>query len=142
MDRIDITQYSVTIRNAPHTFTMLTRLLTKEKIRESVTRTTRRGDRIAIQFLAPKSAKLRARLEQTGASVQEDPIFQLEMPNRASDMDKLMKSLSDAGIKILSLYSVVENDSIRMVLAVDDPANAVALVTRLGYDPDYYVFEL
>ncbi len=142
MNRTDLTQYSVSFRNAPRTYSMLTRLLAKEKIKSNAMRTTKRGDTIAVQFLAPKSAKLREKLEKTGASVQEDQIFQLEMPNRASELKKLTQALADEGIKILSLYSVVENDAIRMVLAVDEPANAVALVSRLGYDPDYYVFEL
>lgn len=142
MNRTDLTQYSVSFRNAPHTYSMLTRLLAKEKIKSNAVRTTKRGDRIAVRFLAPKNPRLREKLEKTGAAVQEDQIFQLEMPNRASELQRLTQALADAGIKILSLYSVIENDMIRMVLAVDEPANAVDLITRLGYDPDYYVFEL
>jgi hypothetical protein len=142
MARADITQYRVSFRNEPRGYSMLTRLLAKEKIKSEAMHTARCGDRIAVQFLAPKSAKLRQKLEKTGAAVQEDRIFQLELPNRASELHKLTKALADEGINILSLYSVVEGDQIRMVLAVDEPANAVALAERLGFDPDYYVFEL
>ncbi len=142
MNRTDLTQYRVSLRNAPRTYSMLTRLLAKEKIKANAMRTTTNGDRIAVQFLAPKSSRLRAKLEKTGASVEEDQIFQLELPNRAAELQRLTRALADAGITILSLYSVVEADMIRMVLAVDEPANAVELITRLGYDPDYYVFEL
>ena len=142
MPKADITQYSVSFRNAPRAYSMLTRLLAKEKIKSEAMHTAKSGNRIAVQFLAPKSAKLREKLEQTGASVQEDQVFQLEIPNRASELHKLTKALADEGINILSLYSVIEGEQIRMVLAVDQPANAVALVERLGFDPDYYVFEL
>lgn len=142
MTRTDLTQYSVSFSNAPRAHSMLTRLLAKRKIKSQAMHTAKSGDRIAIQFLAPKSDKLREQLEKTGASVQEDRIFQLELPNRASELHKLTKALADEGINILSLYSVIEGDQIRMVLAVDEPANAVALAERLGFDPDYYVFEL
>lgn len=142
MSRTGITQYSVSFHNAPRTHSLLSRLLAKEKIKSQAMHTARCGDRIAVQFLAPKSDALRDRLERTGATVQEDQVFQLELPNRPSELHKLTKALGDEGINILSLYSVVEGDAIRMVLAVDEPANAVALVERLGFDPDYYVFEL
>jgi hypothetical protein len=142
MNRPDITQYRVSFRNAPRAYSMLTRVLEKEKIGAKNVKTARCGDRIAVQFLAPKSAKLRGALEKTGAEVSEDQVFQLELPNRPSELHRLAQALEDEGIKILSLYSAVENDRIRMVLAVDEPANAVALAQRLGFDPDYYVFEL
>jgi hypothetical protein len=142
MNRTDITQYRVSFSNAPRAGALLARVLEKEKIDPRNVKTARCGERIAVQFLAPKSDKLRGALEKTGASVCEDQVFQLELPNRPSELHRLAKALEDAGIRILSLYSAVEKDRIRMVLAVDDPANAVALAEKLGFDPDYYVFEL
>lgn len=142
MNRADITQYRVSFRDAPRTRAMMSQLLATEKIRSEAQRTAKRGDRIEVYFLAQKSARLREKLERTGAAVAEDQVFQVELPKRGAALDRLTKALEDADIKIISLYSVVEGDSMRMILAVDEPANAVALASSLGFDPDYYVFEM
>jgi hypothetical protein len=76
-----------------------------------------------------------------GISVREELIFQLEMPHHHWELHKLAKSLAEKQINILSLYSVVDGENMRIVLAVDQPENAVALIEKLGYNPDYSIYD-
>lgn len=141
MRRATLTQYNVQFGNDNVTLEKLTRLLVKEKIDFKTVLTTSVGEKTAIQFLAPKDASLREKLERTGVAVQEDLVFQLEMPNSHSELHRLAQSLADKRINIVSLYSTIEGERMRIVLAVDDPTNAVALIEKLGFAPDYMVYE-
>jgi hypothetical protein len=119
----------------------LTRLLIREELISSPWSRRRSADKTLIQFLAPKNDALRDRLDEDGDRVREELIFQLEMPHHHWELHKLAKSLADKDINILSLYSVVDGDNMRIVLAVDQPANAVALIEKLGYNPDYSIYD-
>lgn len=141
MRRQTITQYNVQFANTPGMLAKLTRLLVRERIDFKSVVMASVGDKTAIQFLARKDPALREKLERTGSLVQEDLIFQLEMPNRPEELHKLAKALADGGINIVSLYSSVEGESMRLILSVDQPANAVALAGKLGFDPDYALYE-
>jgi hypothetical protein len=136
-----LTQYNVQFGSDPAILDKLTRLLVKEKIDFKSVLTTSIGSRTAIQFLAPKDRTLREKLESAGVAVQEDQIFQVELPNRHWELHKLAQALADKRINIVSLYSTIEGESMRIVLAVDEPANAVALIEKLGFEPDYSVYE-
>lgn len=141
MLRPTMTQYNVQFANDRVTLERLTRLLVKERIDFKSVLTTSVGEKTAIQFLAPKDPELREKLEKTGVSVQEDLVFQLELPNDPRELHKLAQALAEKSINIVSLYSRIEGENIRIVLAVDEPANAVALIEKLGFDPDYSVYE-
>jgi hypothetical protein len=141
MRRPTITQYNVQFQNTTGMLAKLTRLLVREKIDFKSVITTSVDGKTAIQFLASKDAALREKLEKTGAVVQEDLIFQLELPNHHWELHKLAKTLAEKDINIVSLYSTIEGDNMRIILAVDQPANAVALVEKLGFDPDYSLYE-
>jgi len=141
MHRPMITQYNVEFPNKPGMHAKLTRLLISRRIDFKSMVTARVGDKTMIQFLAPKNDALRDQLKEMGISVREELIFQLDMPHRHRELHKLAKTLAEKGINILSLYSVVEGDNMRIVLAVDQPANAVALIERLGYNPDYAIYD-
>ena len=80
-------------------------------------------------------------MEGMGIDVREETVFQLEMPHHHSELHKLAKTLADKDINILSLYSVVEGENMRIVLSVDEPANAVAIIRKLGFNPDYSIYE-
>lgn len=134
-----MTQYNVQFVNDRVTLEKLTRLLVKEKINFKSVLTTSVGEKTAIQFLAPKDPALREKLEKTGVVVQEDLVFQLQMPNSPWELHKLAQALADKSINIVSLYSAIEGDTMRIVLAVDEPENAVALIEKLGFEPDYAV---
>jgi hypothetical protein len=139
MFRPGMTQYNVQFVNDRTTLDKLTRLLVKEKISFESVLTTSAGEKTAIQFLAPKDQALREKLERTGAVVQEDLVFQLQLPNRPGELHKLAQALAEKSINIVSLYSKIEGETMRLVLAVDEPANAVALIEKLGFEPDYAV---
>jgi hypothetical protein len=139
MRRPTMTQYNVQFGSDSVMLEKLTRLLVKEKIDFKSVLTTSVGDKTAIQFLAPKDPALRERLEKTGVAVQEDLVFQLELPNSHWELHKLAQALAEKSINIVSLYSSIEGESMRIVLAVDEPANAVALIEKLGFEPDYSV---
>lgn len=135
------TQYNVEFPSDPAVQDRLERLLDKMKVDRQSVVTTRVGDRTLVQFLAPKNDALRRAVKDLGVSVREELIFQFEMPNHHWELHKLAKTLAGEGINILSLYSSVEGEQMRIVLAVDQPANAVALIEKLGFDPDYTVYD-
>jgi hypothetical protein len=141
MRRPLMTQYNVEFPREPGTHAKLTRLLLDEKIDFQSMITATVGGKTMIQFLAPKDAGLRERLDKMGIAVREELIFQLEMPHHHWELHKLAKSLADKDINILSLYSVVEGENMRILLSVDQPANAVALIEKLGYNPDYSIYD-
>lgn len=135
------TQYNVEFPSDPAVQDRLERLLAKVKVDKATVVTTRVGDRTLVQFLAPKDDALRDGIKELGVSVREELIFQFEMPNHHWELHKLAKTLAGGGINILSLYSKIEGEQMRIVLAVDQPANAVALIEKLGFEPDYTVFD-
>jgi hypothetical protein len=139
MLRPTMTQYNVQFANDRVTLDKLTRLLVKEKISFKSVLTTSVGEKTGIQFLAPKDPALRDKLEKTGAVVREDLVFQLELPNSPAELHKIAQALAERSINIVSLYSRIEGETMKLVLAVDEPENAVALIEKLGFEPDYAV---
>lgn len=135
------TQYNVEFPNDPLLHDKLNRLLARKKVDRQSVVTTSVGSRTLMQFLAPKNDSLREELKKLGVAVREELIFQFEMPNHHWELHKLAKTLATEGINILSLYSSVQGEQMRIVLAVDQPANAVALIEKLGFDPDYAIYD-
>ena len=136
-----MTQYNVEFPSDPDVHSKLTRLLINGRVDFKSMVTARVGEKTMIQFLAPRNDALRDRLSKQGIAVREELIFQLEMPHHHSELHKLAKTLAEKDINILSLYSVVEGENMRIVLAVDQPANAVALIEKLGYNPYYSIYD-
>jgi hypothetical protein len=139
MRKPETTQYNLDFPTDAGMRARILRALAREKFDEESLVECRVGDRTVIQLLAPKNDGMRRRLERLGAEVREELIFQVELPNHHWELHKLAKTLADKDINILSLYTTVEGDNMRIVLAVDQPANAVALFEKLGFDPDYSV---
>ena len=135
------TQYNVEFPTDAELHGRLARLLAKRKVDMPSVVTTDVGDRTLVQFLAPKNDALREDIKKLGVAVREELIFQFEMPNHHWELHKLAKTLATEGINILSLYSRVEGEQMRIVLAVDQPANAMALIEKLGFDPDYAIYD-
>lgn len=135
------TQYNVEFPSDPALHERLDRLLARMKVDRTTVVTACVGSRTLVQFLAPKSETLREELKKLGVAVREELIFQFEMPHHHWELHKLAKSLATEGINILSLYSSVEGEQMRVVLAVDQPANAMAIIERLGFDPDYAIYD-
>lgn len=135
------TQYNAEFPSDPIVHAALSRLLARRHVDARSTLTTCLDGRTMVQFLAPRSAALRADLEKLGIAVREELIFQFEMPHHPWELHKLAKSLAAEDINILSLYSTVEGEQMRIVLAVDQPANAMALIEKLGFDPDYAIYD-
>jgi hypothetical protein len=139
MRRATVTQYNVQFATNRVMLERMTRLLVNERIDFKSVLTTTLGEKTAIQFLAPKDPALREKLLKTGADVREDLVFQLQLPNRHWELHRLARALAEKSINIVSLYSEIEGDNMRIVLAVDEPANAMALVEKLGFEPDYSI---
>jgi hypothetical protein len=131
-----MTQYNVEFPNADDMHARLTRLLIEQKVDFQSVVTTQVGDKTMIQFLAPKDDTLRVRFKELGVSVRESLVLRLQMPRNPRELHKLAQSLAARHINILSLYSVVDGDNMRIVLAVDHPSDAAALIAKLGYKPD------
>jgi hypothetical protein len=141
MRRSSKTQYNAEFPSNAALHKRLTHLLAKNKIDLTSVVTTCVDARTLVQFLAPKSDALREDLRKLGVTVREELIFQFEMPHHHWELHKLAKTLADGDINILSLYSTVEGEQMRIVLAVDQPANAMALIEKLGFDPDYVIYD-
>lgn len=141
MPKPNKTQYNVEFPSDPLVHAALTRLLARRRVDPSSVLTTCLEGKTMVQFLAARAETLRADLEKLGLEVREELIFQFEMPHHPWELHKLAKSLAAAGINILSLYTTVEGDQMRIVLAVDQPANAMVLIEKLGFDPDYAVID-
>ncbi len=135
------TQYNIEFPNDPELHARLIRLLARKKIDAPSMVTTCVDARTLVQFLAPKNDDLREDLKKLGVTVREELIFQFEMPHHHWELHKLATSLAAEEINILSLYSTVEGENMRIVLAVDQPANAMALIEKLGFDPDYSIYD-
>ena len=133
------TQYNAEFPSDPVMHKRLTRLLARRKIDLKSVVTTSVDARTLVQFLSPRNDALREELKNLGVAVREELIFQFEMPNHHWELHKLAKSLAEEDINILSLYSTIEGEQMRILLAVDQPANAMALIEKLGFDPDYVI---
>lgn len=136
-----LTQYSVEFPDQPAVHAKLTRMLLKERIPYKAVVTVRVAGKATIQFLAPKNNALRAKLSMAGVSVREEAAFELEIPHHPWELHKLAKSLADQDINIISLYTKVEGENMRIILSVDQTANAMALMRKLGFHPDFPVSE-
>ena len=141
MRKPTLAQYNVQFPNAPALHAQLTRLLIREKVPLKFMMTVRMGDRTTIQFLAPRSGGLKEKLQAMGIEVRQGQVFQVRLPRHPWELHKLARSLAAEGINIESLYTHVEEDTMRIVMSVDQTANALALFRDLGLDPDYAVYE-
>ena len=139
MPRSSKTQYNAEFPNDPALHKRLTRLLARHKIDLKSVVTTSVDARTLVQFLSPKNDALREAMQKLGVVVREELIFQFEMPHHHWELHKLARSLAEEDINILSLYSTIEGEQMRILLAVDQPANAMALIKKLGFDPDYVI---
>lgn len=139
MRRPTKTQYNAEFRSDPALQKRLSRLLERNRIDDDSVVVTCLDGRTLVQFLAPKNDGLREELRKLGVAVREELVFQFEMPHHPWELHKLAKSLADQEINILSLYSTVEGEQMKIVIAVDQPANAMAVIEKLGFDPDYAI---
>jgi len=133
------TQYNAEFDSDPALHKRLTRLLAKHSVDGEYVVTTCIESRTMVQFLSPKNDALRENLKKLGIDVREELIFQFEMPHHPWELHKLAKSLAAEEINILSLYSSIEGEQMRITLAVDQPANAMAIIEKLGFEPDYAI---
>lgn len=139
MRRPTTTQYNLEFPDDPVLRGRVARFLARAAVDPATVVVARVDGKAMVQFLAPKDDGLRVRLKSLGVSVREELIFQLRLPHDPGELHKLAAALAAKGINILSLYSVVHGDSMRIVLAVDQPANALALAKKLGYHPGFPV---
>ena len=132
-----ITQYSVRVPGKPGELTRLIGLLAHQGIALRGLVAAQDGAEATVHFLARRDQSLRSRLEEAGMLLQECEIIQFDMPNHHWELHKLARTLGKAGINIISLYSAVEGDRLMLVLAADQPANAMELIAKMGFAPEY-----
>lgn len=141
MRRPTIAHYSVEFEDGAGLLRRVHRILESGKVDPSSVVTAQAGQVTAVQFLAAKDDGLRRRLEKLGARVHEDLVFQVELPHHHRELHKLTQALAELGINILTLYTKLEDGGMRIIMTVDQPANAVAAAAKLGFDPDYRLYE-
>ena len=139
MVRPTITQYTVRFPEGRGGVPRLTSLLARAGVNVRAMVSANVAGEDVVQFLARKDADLRERLERAGLQVREQQIFQLELANNHWELHKLAQALADNEIGVLSFYSEVADGRLKVILAVDETANAVALADRMGFEPDYAV---
>lgn len=127
-----MTQYSILTNNEPWMLARVTQLLSKEEVNIAGMMTVNVGDTAAIQFIADKDHGLRQKLESAGMPVLEKEVFHLEIPNQPDELNRLVRTLAEREIHIRSLYGTVENDRVKLVLAVDQPENAAPIVAQFA----------
>jgi hypothetical protein len=134
-----VTQYSVRVPSKPGELARLTRLLARQgtALRGLVAASS--GTEATIHFLARRDSALRDELEKAGMLVRECEIIQFEMPNHHWELHKFARTLEEAGINIISLYSAVAGERIMLVLAADQPANAMERISKMGFNPEYSI---
>jgi hypothetical protein len=134
-----IAQYSVRVPGKPGVLARLTKLLAHQGIALRGMVAARSGAEATIHFLARRDTDLRGRLKDAGLLVQECEIIQFDMPNHHWELHKLARTLAEARINIISLYSAAAGDRLMMVLAADQPANAMECISKLGFNPEYSI---
>ncbi|MDD5655746.1 MAG: hypothetical protein PHF00_00630 [Elusimicrobia bacterium] len=139
MLRPAMTQYTVRLSDREGGISRLSALLGKERVGVRALVAAKLAGSDVVHFLARKDAALRARLERAGLLVREQQIIQLELPNHHWELHKLARALAEQEIGVISLYSAAAGDRLLVILAVDEPANAVALAAKLGFEPEYSV---
>ena len=139
MRRTTLTQYNVLMPNDPKRFAKVTKLLAKARVGARSVLTASSGRSAAVQFLAHRDPALRRLLEKNATLVQENLVFQFEAPNHPWELHRVAQALAEAGIRIISLFSNASGTKMHVILAVDQPANAVETISRLGFSPDYLV---
>ncbi len=130
-----MTQYSVLTNNEPWMLARVTQLLSKEEVMIAGMMTVNIGDTSAIQFLTDQNHDLRQKLEHAGLPVLEKEVFHIAIPNQPEELNRLVRTLAEREINIRSLYGTVENDRVKLVLAVDQPENAAPIISQFALTP-------
>ncbi len=126
-----VTQYSVVVPNEPGELARVTHLLTEEGVNLEGVISVNVGDTSNVQFVAGRSDGLRRRLEDAGLRVLENQVFHIQLRREPEELNRLATALCDDGINILSLYGNLDGELVKLVLAVDRPERAAAVLSRL-----------
>lgn len=130
MSRQTLTQYGVIVSNEPGELARVTHLLSEEGVNLEGVLSVNAGDTSSVQFVTARSTNLRRRLEQAGLQVQEQEVFHVQLRRRTAELNRLASALSAEGVNILSLYGNLEGERVKVVLAVDRPQKAAAVLSR------------
>lgn len=126
------TQLSVLAENQKGTLARITQILSREGVDLSGVVTERIGDSSAFRFLTSREKELRRTLENAGFPVIQNQVFELELSNRAADLNRLAKLMTDEGINVISLYSTAQGQKSRYILSVDQPEAASRVLAKSG----------
>jgi hypothetical protein len=124
-------KYVVVVPNQPGVLRHLTQLLSQEGVNIDSLLTETFGDVASYRFLLEKENGLRRTLEDAGFHVVNDKVFRLDLPNRPGELDQLAQKLSEQGIGIRYLYGTSHGRTTKVILAVDRPEDALAIVKQL-----------
>ena len=130
-----LTQYSVMTTDEPRLLAKLTQVLSKEEVNISGMMTMKLGDTACVQFMAGAGRGLKEKLEAEGLTVTESRVLQVQIPNKPEELNRLCKSLADKMIQVHSLYGAADGQSVKLVLAVDQPESCATVVNEMGYSP-------
>lgn len=133
-DRRMSTQVSVLAPNRPGMLAKITQILSREGVDLSGVVTERIGDQTAIRFVTERENGLRRKLVDAGFPVLENKVFNLEMPNRPGEINRLARLLAEEGANIVSLYSTSHESRARCVVSVDRPEAAARALARGGIE--------
>jgi hypothetical protein len=128
MHKQTVNKCTVLVPNQTGALKKVTQILTKEGVNIDSVLTETYGDVAAFRFLLEKENGTRKRLQTEGFQVIEDQVFRLDLPNRPGELNKLTAKLADEEIGIRYLYGTSHGQTTKVILAVDRPEKAAAIV--------------
>lgn len=127
-------KYVVVAPNRPDVLRQLTGLLSQEGVNIDSHLMEAFGDVVSFRFLLEKQSDLRPTLERAGFHAVVEKVFRIDLPNRPGELDQLTQKLLERGVAIRYLYGTSHGRTMKVVLAVDRPEEAVDIVKELDQD--------
>ena len=122
------TQFSVMVPNEPGQLEKATAALAKGGVNLSGVTSINLGRSACLKFLGEPAETLARELAAAGLKTCESLVFELQVSESASELNRLFCLIAENGINILSCYGNSAGGAMRLIVAVDRPEAAAALL--------------
>ncbi|HVA67304.1 MAG TPA: hypothetical protein VNK24_10335 [Elusimicrobiota bacterium] len=128
------TQFTVPLQNKPGEIARLTQILEEEHINISGIMAETHGDEAVVRFLPEKEgAAVRRLLLGAGYMVFEKQVFELKLPNKPGEINRLLRHLIDEAVGLVSLYGTTAGDeSARLILSAQPVDKAQTVLAKMA----------
>lgn len=118
----------------PEILLQLTKLMSQEGIDAGSILMETFGDVAFFRLMLEKKSGLGRLLEDEGFQVLEDKVFHLELRSGSNGLEQLTQELAEREISVRYLYGTTHDRTMKVVLSVDRPAEALRIVKELGHE--------